>query len=109
RVDFETDEQPASPDFADQRTLHRFQLREKIFPQLRGTFDQVFVVEHGERLQRDRGGKRIATERAAMIAGTAHLHHFVLRNKSRHRQHSAAERLAENNAVWKDTLMLAGE
>ena len=105
-VDLEADEQPTSANVADQRTLDRLQLREQISAKLRRALDQPLVVEHGERLQRDCRGERIAAERAAVIARMEDLHHFVCRDERRDRQHSAAQRLAECHPIRHDAFVL---
>ena len=66
-------------------------------PRRAAPLDQSLVDQRIKRGQSDRGRNRIAAEGAAMVAGREHLHHLARRQEQRHRQQSAAQRLAKRS------------
>ena len=70
---------------------------------------QPFVADHVQRLEPNRGGERIAAEGRAVRAGREDVHDLAAGDKGGHRQHPAAERLAQDQAVGTDALVLEGE
>ena len=72
-------------------------------------FHQVLVVNDMEGLEGDRGSKRIAAEGRAVRSGSEDVHDLAARDEGRDRQHTAAERLAQHQAVRPGTLMLERE
>ena len=61
------------------------------------------------RFQRHRGGKRIAAEGRPVRARREHIHQLAGADEGGYRQHAAAQRLAQNDPVRSDALVLEGE
>jgi hypothetical protein len=83
--------------------------REKVHAELRAAFDQALLLDHTQRFQADGGRKRIAPEGGSVAAGVEHVHQCLVGEKSRYRQQSAAQSLAEDEAVGPDAFVLVGE
>ncbi len=75
----------------------------------RRAIGQALLREHRERRQAHRRAQRVAAERAAVVAGAQHAHHFLAGAEGRHRQQPAAQRLAEDDGIGLHVLVLAGE
>src|SRR4029450_5437001 len=56
-----------------------------------------------------RGGEGIAAKGRAVRAGREHVHDLATGDERGYRQHAAAERLAQDQAVGTDALVLEGE
>src|SRR5262249_7555770 len=109
RIDLDAGQEALAANLADEGTLDRPQLPEEIAAQVRRTPGEIAFDEDGERFEADRGRERISGKRAAVVARTEHLHHLAPREKGRDGIETAAERLAEDQAVGHDAVVLAGE
>ena len=78
-------------------------------PRSRLRSTRSLLVQHVKGFQPDRCGERIAAERRAVRARREDIHHLAGRDEGRDRQHSAAQRLAEDEPVGPDVLVLEGE
>ena len=72
-------------------------------------FDQVFVVDDAQSLKPNRRGERVAAERRAMRTGCEDIHDVASRDESRDRQHAAAKRFAQDQAVWTNAFVFEGK
>ena len=89
--------------------IDRAQLGEQLVAANARALGETLANEQVERGFADRGGERIAAEGAAVVAGRELRHHLFARAERAHRQQAAAERLAEDEAVGPDAVVVARE
>ena len=109
RIDLDADQQALAAHLDDRGVIDRAQLGEQLVAPNARALGETLANEQVERGLADRGRERIAAERAAVVAGRELRHHLFARAERAHRQQAAAERLAEDEAVGADAVVVARE
>src|SRR5512146_504795 len=109
RLDIDAGQQALAAHGADRRALDRLEALHHMGAQIAGTLDQAFLLDDAQRDEPDRRGQGITAESRAMRAGREYVHQLARAEKGRNRQHAAAQRLAEDQPVRADLLVLEGE
>src|SRR6185312_1649587 len=109
RLDIDAGQQPLAPHGADRRALDRLEPLHHMGAEIAGALDEALVLDDSQRDKPDRRSQGIAAEGRAMRAGGEHAHQRARADKSRDRQHAAAQRLAEDQPVRADLLVLEDE
>ncbi len=68
--------------------------------------NQPFVLDHPQRLQPDGRGQRVTSEGRTVAAWLEQVHDFARRDEAADRQQSAPQRLAQDQAIGADALVL---
>ena len=105
-IDLGAGPQAAAAHGFERRALDRAQPLEHMGAEHAALLHQPFVADDVQRFEADGGGERVAAEGGAVRAGREHVHQFATADQRRHRQHAAAERLAEDQPVGLDILVL---
>jgi hypothetical protein len=108
-VDLGAGPQAASAHLFERGTVDRAQALQHMSAKRTALLHQPLVADHVERLEADRRRERVAAERGAVRARREDVHHLAARDEGGHRQHSAAQRLAQDDAVRTDAFVLIGE
>ena len=109
RIELHADPQPGAADVGDERRGHGPEPVGQVPAEHGRTCHQLLVLEDVERFQADRRRQRVATEGRAVRPGPKDVHDASVGEEGRDRQEPAAERLAEDEAVRPDPLVLEGE
>ncbi len=76
---------------------------------LAAALDQALVLDHIQRFEADARSEGVAAEGGTMAARRHQVEHFSTRHEGRHREQSATERLADDNAIRADALVHIGK
>ncbi len=108
-IDLGADPEATSAHLAGEAYRHRDEPLLHIGAELGRAFDELLLLDDGQRFMADCGGECVAAEGRAVRAGREHVHQRALADERRDRQHAAAQRLAENEAVGDDAFVLERE
>ena len=89
--------------------LRSLQLSQEVVPELGGPLDEPLVDDDAQRRARDGAGERISAERAAVIARVEDAEHLARGEHGGDRIEPARERLADDDRVGRDALVLVRE
>src|SRR3974377_363068 len=106
RVEFGANPEPAPTHLLQRRAADRPQSRKHVSAKLAAALHEVFVANDLKRLKPDCGGYGVAAKGRTMRARREDVHDVLAADKSRHWQNAAARRLAQNESVRADVVML---
>ena len=107
-IDLDADPEAASAHVGDRRCCGSRAARvEQISRRARRALDEALALDQSSAASADRGGERVAAEGRAVEPGVNTAISRACRTKAYTGQHAAAERLAEDQPVRADALVLA--
>mmetsp|Transcript_54908 Transcript_54908/g.80557 ORF Transcript_54908/g.80557 Transcript_54908/m.80557 type:complete len:309 (+) Transcript_54908:98-1024(+) len=109
RLDNDGVEQALTTHQRDQRRVHGGEVSASEFTHLLGVLAQLLFLDHLERGHGDLARKGVASKGRAVLSGLDAKNHLVRAQNSRHGKGTARQRLAQNNQVGLDVVVIHGE
>src|SRR5262249_2999220 len=108
-IDLGAGPETASARLLEGATVDRAQALPHMGAKYAALLHQPLAAGDVQRLEPNDRRERVAADRRAVRARSEDVHHLAARDEGGHRQHAAAQRLAQDDAVRTDAFVLIGE